>query len=303
MEVLTKQDRFQLISAEIELKTNDFAQDVKEGLTSKRKFISSKYFYDEKGSQLFEQITELDEYYLTRAEHNILESKSAEIVALFSEEISLVELGSGSSIKTRLLIDAFLQQFTNLHYIPIDISQTMLQESSLNLLEDFPALDILAINATYHKGLDILKSKSKPPRLILFLGSNIGNFTRRKAEDFLKNIRYGMESTDRLLVGIDLQKNREVLEAAYNDGLGVTAEFNLNILARINRELGGEFDLSKFKHQSIYNEELGRIEMHLVSRIDQTVHISNLNLDIPFKADESSTPKVPINTLYNKLTT
>lgn len=287
MEVITKQDRFQLISTNEEIKVDNFASDVKKGLTSEEKFLLSKYFYDEKGSQLFEQISDLDEYYLTRTEREILESKSGEISTLFSDRISMVELGSGSSEKTRLLIKAFLKRFGNLFYIPIDISLSILEESSLNLLADFPGLDIQAINATYQKGLRKLHSISKPPRLILFLGSNIGNFQRHDAENFLHCIQELMHPTDRLLAGIDLKKDKKELEAAYNDSLGVTAKFNLNLLERINRELGGEFDLNEFKHLAIYNENIGRIEMHLVSKIDQTVHISDINLDVPFKEGET----------------
>lgn len=287
MDVLSSQDRFKLISTNIELLSDDFAKDVKQGLSADPKYLSSKYFYDEKGSQLFEQITDLEEYYLTRAEHDILKSKSTEIASLFKDDVSLIELGSGSSLKTRLLIDAFLRRFGNLHYIPVDISQTILEESSLNLLNDFQNLDILAINATYKKGLKIIATKTESPRLVLFLGSNIGNFTKRKATHFLQGIREVTTASDRLLIGIDLKKSRAVLESAYDDAMGVTAAFNLNVLTRINRELGGKFDLAKFEHLSIYNDELGRIEMHLASKADQTVHIKDLNLDIQFKKGES----------------
>ncbi len=287
MEVITKQDRFQLISTNEEIKVDNFANDVKKGLTAEEKFLLSKYFYDEKGSQLFEQISDLDEYYLTRTEREILESKSGEISTLFSDKISMVELGSGSSEKTRLLIKTFLKRFENLFYIPIDISLSILEESSLNLLADFPGLDIQAINATYQKGLRKLHSISKSPRLILFLGSNIGNFQRHDAEEFLRCIREFMDPTDGLLAGIDLKKDKKELEAAYNDSLGVTAKFNLNLLERINRELGGEFNLNDFEHLAIYNEKIGRIEMHLVSKKDQTVHISDLSLDIHLKKGET----------------
>ncbi len=287
MELLTKQKNFSLISMDPETMSNHFAEDVKTGLTGTPKSLMSKYLYDEEGSRLFEEICTLEEYYLTRAEREILQSQAANISAKFSESISLVELGSGNAEKTRLLIEAFLGQFDELCYVPVDISRTILEESSLRLQEDFEGLEIKALWATYWQGLKHLNAEPDHPRLFLFLGSNIGNFEKEEAVDFLQSVCNIMSAQDRLLVGIDLRKNKEVLEAAYDDSRGVTAKFNLNILTRINRELGGNFKREGFRHRAVYNEGIGRIETYLVSRFPQTVHIEGLDLRIRFGARET----------------
>lgn len=286
MELLSRKANFTLISADQELLTNDFAADVEKGLTSTPKFLHSKYFYDEIGSQLFEQICELEEYYPTRAETEILRTRSGEIAANFDRKASIVEFGSGSSTKTRLLINAFLERFGGLRYVPIDISRSILEESAQELLNDYPGLDIHAIRATYQGGLDEIGERANHPRLVLFLGSNIGNFERDVALRFLRNIRELMGPDDRFLLGVDLKKDRSILEAAYNDSRGVTARFNLNLLERINRELGGEFNQELFMHSAKYNENEGRIELHLGSKRDQFVYIRDLDIDISFREGE-----------------
>src|SRR5262249_36914895 len=193
------------------------------------------------GSRLFEAICELPEYYLTRAEASILRAHAAEIAARFPDETSLVELGSGNAEKTRLLLDAFLASRPRQRYVPMDICRTVLEESSLELLRAYPKLEIMAIAAEYQEGFRLLRAEADRPKLILWLGSNIGNFERPAAAAFLAQIRGTMSPADRLLVGIDLRKDRRVLEPAYDDALGVTAVFNRNLLVRINRELGGHF--------------------------------------------------------------
>jgi L-histidine Nalpha-methyltransferase len=264
----------------------DFASDVAAGLAAEPKQLSCRYFYDREGSRLFEAICELPEYYLTRAETEILERHAPEIASLFPDDVTVIELGSGNAVKTRLLLEALLSG-QQVRYVPIDICRPVLEESAADLLQRFPPLEIVAIAAEYHEGLRHLGSESGRPRLILWLGSNIGNFTRAEAATFLRRIRDTMTSADRMLVGVDLRKDRAVLEAAYDDARGVTAAFNRNLLARINHELNGNFDLGAFQHRAIYNQDLGRIEMYLVSRRAQSATIGRIGLTVRFAAGET----------------
>jgi L-histidine Nalpha-methyltransferase len=264
-----------------------FAQDVLAGLTAVPKRLPCRYFYDAQGSQLFEEICGLPEYYLTRAEREILTERSGEIAALFQVETVMVELGSGSAAKTRLLIEAFLNRYPRLSYMPVDISPSMLEESSRSLLADYPRLEITGIAATYEDGLARLQDETGRPKLILWLGSNVGNLDRAEATRFLCQVRRTMTARDRLLVGIDLRKERTTLERAYDDAQGVTARFNLNLLTRINQELGGRFDLDAFRHRAVYDEPLGRVEMHLESIRAQRVRIEQLDLEVAFTAGET----------------
>ncbi len=263
-----------------------FARDVHAGLTAHPKQLSCCFFYDEEGSRLFEEICELPEYYLTRAEHEILEARADELMARFPAVPTLVELGSGNAAKTRLLIEAGLRRHQALRYVPIDICRVMLEESSVQLLNEYPGLDILAVAAEYHEGLRHLQALNIGPKLLLWLGSNVGNFHRPEAVQFLREVRSTMATGDSLLIGIDLRKERAILERAYDDSQGVTADFNRNLLVRINRELGGHFDLAAFEHRAIYQEDAGRIEMYLVSRKEQDVRIDGLNLQITLSAGE-----------------
>ena len=277
-------DRFTLVEADGGL-PSDFADDVRAGLTAPRKRLPCRYLYDAEGSALFEEICALPEYYLTRAEQEIFDAHAGEIIASCPADAALVELGSGSAKKTRTLIDAALGARGRLRYVPIDISRTMLEESSRALLADYPAVEITAIAAEYRNGLRWLE-RMHDPKLVLWLGSNVGNFSRTEAARFLRGVRATMSPSDRLLMGVDLRKSRAVLEAAYDDAAGVTARFSLNLLARINRELGGQFELDAFQHRSRWNERLGRIEIELQSRVAQTVRIEALALDVPFRAGE-----------------
>src|ERR1043166_1189920 len=240
----------------------EFARDVAAGLTAEPKQLSCRYFYDREGSRLFEAICELPEYYLTRAETEILQSHAREIAALFPNDVTVIELGSGNAVKTRLLLQALLTS-RQVRYVPIDICRPVLEESAADLLNRFPALEIVAVAAEYHEGLRHLRSQSDRPRLILWLGSNIGNFTRAEAATFLRHIQGTMTSADRMLVGVDLRKDQAILEEAYDYAAGVTAAFNLNLLVRINREMDGNFDCSAFRHRAIFNQDLGRMEMYL----------------------------------------
>jgi len=262
------------------------AEDVRNGLAARPKRFLPKYFYDELGSQLFEAICLLPEYYLTRAENEILTRYADEVAASVEGNKTLVEMGSGSASKTRLIIEALLREQTELLFMPVDISATALESSSRILLQSYPRLKIEAYAADYFAGLAELGKTQRGRTLALFLGSNISNFDYDEAIRFLKAMRSVLRKGDALLLGADLKKDRSILEAAYNDALGVTSAFNLNVLARINRELGGSFDLHQFKHHAFYNEEKGRIEIYIQSLVDQRVRIEKLDLDVEFSAGE-----------------
>jgi L-histidine Nalpha-methyltransferase len=265
----------------------EFARAVAEGLTKRQKTLPPSWLYDEVGSALFEVITVLPEYGVTRAEASLLEHASDEIVRASSRPSHIVELGSGTGTKTRHILCAAAHK-REIQYVPIDISAAALANCS-HALGDIPNVRIEPIAASYLEGLDVALSNRKhgEPILLLFLGSTIGNFNRSEAMTFLSRLAKRMRPGDHLLLGADLVKARARLISAYDDPLGVTAAFNLNLLARINRELDGHFDLSRFRHQARYNERYSRIEMHLRSRVAQQVHIGALDLTIPFAADET----------------
>jgi dimethylhistidine N-methyltransferase len=256
-----------------------FAEDVRRGLSATPKFLLPHYFYDALGSALFNAICELPEYYVTRAETEILTRHGAEIAAAFGEPARVVELGSGSARKSRLLIEAILARQDELEYIPVDVDAGMLESSSQRLLDEFPSLMIHAVRADFRDPAatlgDIVIPDPGARTIVLFLGSSIGNLDLDTAVTMLASLRTLLAPGDALFLGADLQKPREILEPAYDDPLGVTAAFNLNVLARINRELGGEFDIRSFAHRAFYNEAAGRIEMHLLSRRAQTVRIGD----------------------------
>jgi len=279
-------ERLQIIAVPSRDRHDAFARHVRAGFTSQPKHLSCCFFYDAEGSALFEAICDLPEYYLTRAERDILQERAAAVAARLPRGARLVELGSGNSAKTRLLIEAFLRRQQTLHYVPLDICGAILQETARELLRAYPQLTITAIAAEYHEGLRHLDASSDLPKLILWLGSNVGNFHRPEAAEFLGKVRRSMTADDRLLLGVDLRKGRPRLAAAYDDSRGVTAAFNLNLLERINRELGGRFERDAFYHRAVYNELVGRIEMYLVSNRAQTVRIDALDLDVSFAAGE-----------------
>jgi len=250
--------------------TDDFAANVFAGLSKPQKSLPSRFFYDARGSELFEEITRLPEYYLTRAEIAILRSHSAEIVSGVSEEGVIVEFGSGSSLKTEILLSHLRRLKT---YVPIDVSQTALNEAKVRLAARFPLLGVCPILA------DFSKLQALPPDIAhrhktgFFPGSTIGNFEPAEAIRLLRHFRTLLSPEGGLIIGVDLKKDAETLVHAYDDPAGVTAAFNLNLLARINRELGGAFDLSAFRHKALYNAGEARIEMHLESARDQEVRL------------------------------
>lgn len=246
-------------------------QDVIKGLKTDQKYLPSKYFYDDRGSDLFEQICELEEYYPTDCEMEIMRDYINEISDWVGPGVQLIELGSGSSRKTRLLLD----HCQNLAmYVPVDISGSFLQEIAKSLNHDYPELDIHPVAADYTTPFDVPDSENVEKRVVYYPGSTIGNFTRKRAASFMDSVGENLSIGDGLLVGVDLKKEVGVLEAAYNDSKGVTAEFNKNILTRLNRELDSDFDLEQFQHRAFYNSKKGRIEMHLESLADQSVKIN-----------------------------
>jgi len=277
-------------------KARSFAEEVRRGLTSDPKTLPSKYFYDDLGSRLFEAICCLPEYYLTRAEREILHTYAAEItgdlVADSRQPIRLIELGSGNAEKTRYLLEAALARQGDLHYIPVDISAEALQSSFHGLMHEYQQLQITAIAADYFAAVEWMTAESIPggkgySNVVLFLGSNIGNFDPAESRTFLTEIRRVLNPGDALLLGADLKKGADVLVPAYDDELGVTAAFNRNLLVRINQEFEADFDLSKFEHMAMYNQAESRVEMHLVSREPQEVRIGALNLTVRFDWRES----------------
>jgi dimethylhistidine N-methyltransferase len=243
------------------------------GLSQPNKTLPCKFLYDEDGSRLFNEICELEEYYPTRAENEVLRDNISEIARLIGSECRLVEFGSGASIKTRHLL-THLPGMSG--YIPIDISGPQLLESAVRLAREYPDLEISPLEADYCEVSEIPETKRKPGRTVAFFpGSTIGNFDPVAAVAFMRNIASLCGSNGGLLIGVDRKKSRRILEPAYNDRKGTTASFNLNILARANRELGADFDLSAFRHRAPYNEIHGRIEMHLVSQGAQIVNLGS----------------------------
>ncbi len=279
--------RFSLIELDAKTHQASLAFEVHAGLAATPKRIPCRFFYDEVGSRIFEEICELPAYYLTRAETEILRHRAGAIARCFSEPVALVELGSGSSTKTRLLIEALLEHHGALSYFPVDISASMLEATALQLLDDYKRLEIRAIAAEYQDGLRRVRADTPEAKLIIWLGSSIGNLDRPGAARFLSGLRSNMNPGDRLLLGIDLRKNRETLESAYDDSSGVTARFNRNLLERINRELGGHFDPEAFDFRATYDEASGAVESHLLSRKDQLIGIDALDLRVRFGAGEA----------------
>jgi L-histidine N-alpha-methyltransferase len=260
----------------------DFGADVRRGLLASPKRLPCRWFYDDEGSRLFEEICELPEYTIPRAEAEILAAAAPEVAALAPR--SVVELGSGNARKTRLILDALRGPVT---FVPVDVSAGVLEATAREIAASYPAIDVIGVAGTYERGLDLLGELAPPPRVVLWLGSNVGNFTRDGAAAFLAGVRRRLAPGDAVLMGVDLRKDPARLRAAYDDGAGVTARFNLNLLARINRELGGTFDLSAFRHRADYLEREGRVEMHLVSQRPQRVRVAALDLEIDLDAGET----------------
>ena len=251
--------------------SSDFISDAIAGLSSNPRTLPCKYFYDERGAALFQKICDLPEYYITRTEIDILDRNRAEIASHLGPNIELIGLGTGAGTKTRILIEALE---TPAVYIPVDISEKQLRESTANFRKIFHDLEILPVCADYLQPVVLPSPHHKPARnVVYFPGSTIGNFEADEAVQFLRRVANVCRENGGLLIGADLKKARDVLEAAYNDRAGVTAQFNLNLLARANRELGADFDLDQWRHRAVYNSDAGRIEMYLISESDQFVHL------------------------------
>jgi L-histidine N-alpha-methyltransferase len=257
--------------------------DVLAGLTSTPKSLPPKWFYDERGSELFDKITLLDEYYPTRAEREILAASAAEIAAA-TRSSTLVELGSGSGDKTRLLLDALAEAGQLAEYVPVDVSESALVTAASRMLARYPGLRVHAVLSDFTEHLGFPDSGG--PRLVVFLGGTIGNLLPAERGEFLTNLRAQMQDGDALLLGTDLVKDPQVLIAAYDDAAGVTAEFNKNILRVLNAELDGNFDLDEFDHVAVWNAEDEWIEMRLRSAVDQAVLLKAMNLSVQFGAGE-----------------
>ena len=264
---------------------DSFREDVIAGLSLPQKALPPKYFYDAQGSRLFEAICRLREYYPTRAELALTRAHVGAIARFagtrISPAVTLIEYGSGESMKSRLLIEAMRPSA----YIPVDISEDALRNAAAKLRRRFPRLDIRAVHGDFSQPLKIPMAQGHGRRVVYFPGSTIGNLTPEEAQVFLRMTRGQVGPRGAMLVGVDLKKDANVLHAAYNDARGVTAAFNLNLLARINRELRGDFNLHRFRHYAFYNTALGRIEMHLVSLVPQTVNVGNYRF--AFEAGES----------------
>lgn len=263
---------------------HSLAGDVRRGLTATPKWLPPKYFYDEAGSKLFEQITALPEYYPTRAERRLLTELAGALMEML-RPAEIVELGSGSSTKTRVLLDTPTAPGHLRRYIPFDVSESIVRAAAQELLRDYPYLHIHGVIGDFERHLDRVPA-SEGRRLVLFLGGTIGNLDAGPRADLLRKIGNLLGPEDRLLIGIDLVKNKAIIEAAYNDSADVTAAFNRNVLAFLNRSLGADFDPSAFRHLAFFNEAQSRIEMHLVAERRQTVRIPAIGLTIEMERGE-----------------
>ena len=291
-----KAETLQTSIVEVGKKINpdQFATDVLIGLSAKSKSIASKYFYDEKGSRLFEEIMKLPEYYLTNCEWDIFRKHKQDILdSLDGESFQLVDLGAGDAQKTRVLLDHFYHSGADFQYMPIDINRHVLEELQTLLAKDLPGFKTIPVVAEYFDALEWIRKKQNNRKLVLFMGSNIGNFSKAGARVFLTEMHNVLETGDLMLIGIDLKKDPNLILCAYDDSKGVTAQFNLNLLQRINTELGADFDLMNWKHYASYNPITGAVESFLISQKKQEVNIKDLDKTFLFEAFE------PIHTEYS----
>ncbi len=262
-----------------------YALEVREGLTASPKHLPAKLFYDEIGSKLFEQITELPEYYLTRTERSILERYAVDILQQAGSSLTLVELGAGTATKTCVLLEELVQRQSRTLFYPIDVSASALDEAVRNMGKQFPTLRVNPIVADYTGGVPAL-SRISGRKLVLYIGSSIGNFEPPQAIRVLRRIRQTLRSGDALLLGADFAKSSRILVPAYDDAQGVTAAFNKNLLARLNRELDADFDVDAFRHVALWNRRCSRMEIYLESMADQSVFVPAIELDVRFKSVE-----------------
>ncbi len=267
-----------------------FEQDVYKGLTEEPKHLSSKYFYDKKGDKLFQDIMNMPEYYLTDAEFDVLDRHKEEIISLFSEKnenFNLIELGAGDGKKTKLLLNYLSEKKIPFKYLPIDISQNALDQLKNSLQIELPTVQVSTQQGTYFEVLADIAKLTDTKKVILFLGSNIGNLLHEQAISFLSNVQQLMHEDDLFFVGFDQKKNPQTILDAYNDKTGITAAFNKNVLARINTDLGGNFNLEHFLHWEVYDPETGTAKSFLVSKKEQHVRINQLDLNVSFRPWET----------------
>ena len=269
--------------------SEQMASAVSEGLMSSPKWLPSWLFYDAAGSQLFNQITELPEYYLTRTERGILAEHADEIIGLAAEgeALRIVELGAGSADKTRLLLNAAVDRQDTVIYEPVDVSASALEEAHERIEREIPGVLVSPRVEDYTHGLELDAANFGERRMVLYIGSSIGNFEPEEAAGLLRSVRSALTPGDSMLLGVDLVKDTATLLAAYDDAAGVTADFNLNLLTRLNRELGAGFDCEAFAHRAVWNAEHSRMEMHLVSRKRQRVNIPSVDLRVEFALGET----------------
>jgi dimethylhistidine N-methyltransferase len=266
----------------------EFSQAVKDGLLRRRnKVLPCRFIYDAHGSEIFEEVCVLPEYYPTRCELEIIEARSDEIAALCGSRVTVVEMGAGSATKTRCVLNSLIRAGTRLAYLPIDVSAAALQATAKALRLEYTDLDVIPIVGEYEAGLQEISRDGYENLLVLWFGTSVGNVEPHEAESLLRDVRDACGANGLVVLGVDLKKDKVTLERAYNDMRGVTARFNLNLLARINRELGGHFDLDAFEHRAIYNEKDSRIEMYIVSRQTQSVKIDALDATVEFEQGEA----------------
>lgn len=292
MDILNKTASSELFTVGLHSDRSDrdtFLQDIREGLRRNPKALSSKYFYDRTGSTLFRQIMELPEYYLTRSEFDIFHTQKKKMVRHLRHPgfFHLVDLGAGDGLKTKILLHQLLAEGAGFEYLPVDISADALHALCTSLQAEAPDLPVQAVAGDYQAALDWLQQHKTEPKTLLFLGSNIGNFSTGQSTDFLKSIRQRLQPGDKLLIGFDLQKDPRVIRAAYDDAAGVTAAFNLNLLHRINTEFGATFDVSHFRHFAEYDPLAGAMKSFLVSTADQEVWVEAAKESFSFRAWET----------------
>jgi L-histidine N-alpha-methyltransferase len=265
-----------------------FGEDVVRGLSATPKNLPSRYFYDEKGDRLFQEIMNMPEYYLTNCEYEIFQQQKVDILEAFDlESFDLVELGAGDGFKTKVLLSHFLHQGVSFRYIPIDISPFVLGQLEKSLTAELPGLVVEPLQGEYQKALQQLSAVSDRPKVVLFLGSSIGNFTLKDATRFLQSLRSTLNSGDELLIGFDLKKEPQVILDAYNDPAGITAAFNLNLLSRINRELQGNIQVEQFRHWETYHPITGEARSFLVSTRQQRAWLEAVQFEVRFSAWEA----------------
>jgi dimethylhistidine N-methyltransferase len=273
----------------VKLQISAFGKDVMYGLSQHPKSISSKYFYDAEGDRIFQQIMEMPEYYLTNCEYEILSQQRKEIcdaIRAFDEPLNIIEFGAGDGYKTRLLLKYMLENKAEFTYYPVDISNHILNELETNLSDEMPALDIKPLNLEYFKALTTLSKIKDRRNVILFLGANIGNFKYNEAENFIGRMSSTINPGDMLLMGVDLRKNPDTIRLAYDDPQGLTESFNLNLLKRMNRELGADFNTNNFSHYAFYEPVDGEMLSYLVSKKNQVVHFDALEWSVEFNTNE-----------------